>query len=150
MKAIFGTMLVALFSLGAVLPVAAQTPEVTHNTWTSGAAMLTAVAGPAGTAVLKGEIYVVGGLDSSGTVTADTQIYNPVANTWSTGVALPTATQGGSAAGAPLKPAFGLSGLAALSTLTAPARTKSSPDSPNRFRPSALSVQTTSKGNLPV
>ena len=81
---------------GAALPLQAQTestdrqtPAVTHNTWTSGTALPTAVWHTAA-AVLKNEIYVVGGVNSDDTVIADVQIYNPVTNTWSVGVPFPT------------------------------------------------------------
>ena len=81
---------------GAVLTLHAQTesapsqrPPVNHNTWTSGAAIPTGIAAPAGTTVLKDEIYVVGGCADAGII-ADTQIYNPATNTWSAGVSLPS------------------------------------------------------------
>lgn len=74
-----------------------QAPAVAHNTWTSGAPMPTALWAPGGTAVLKNEIYVVGGCTDSG-VTSDTQIYNPATNSWSTGVSLPSAVCDGVAA----------------------------------------------------
>jgi N-acetylneuraminic acid mutarotase len=75
------------------MPAAAQT----HNFWTSGASVPTAVWYPA-VGVLNGEIYVVGGFNSTNTAIADTQIYNPVTNTWTSGVALPTATEQASGA----------------------------------------------------
>jgi len=93
----------ALAALSALLLIAFQpahaqteTPAVTHNTWTSGAAMPTAVVAPQ-VALLGTEIYVVGGYGVDGTL-ADTQIYSPATNTWSTGVPLPTATYEGAAA----------------------------------------------------
>ncbi len=70
---------------------------IVHNSWSSGAAMPTAVFQPA-TAVLGNEIYLVGGGPTTSTYTADVQIYNPTANTWSTGTALPTAISGAAAA----------------------------------------------------
>lgn len=70
---------------------------IVHNSWSSGAAMPTAVYQPA-TAVLENEIYMVGGGPTSSTYTADVQIYNPTANTWSTGTAFPTALSGAAAA----------------------------------------------------
>lgn len=73
-----------------------EAPAVTHNTWTSGAAMPTPVAAGAA-AVLKNEIYVVGGSGATGNV-ADVQIYNPATNTWSAGVAYPAAVTEASAA----------------------------------------------------
>jgi energy-converting hydrogenase Eha subunit A len=84
--------------LVSIRPAHAQTeaPAVVHNTWTSGAAMPTALlASPVG--VLKGQIYVVGGY-AGGTTYATTQIYNPATNTWTTGVSLPTPTSNGGAA----------------------------------------------------
>jgi N-acetylneuraminic acid mutarotase len=102
MKTTFRLMLLSVAFFGMTSLVKAQSfgqsPEVTHNTWTSGAAMPTPVWAPGGAAVLKGEIYVVGGLDSSTSIIADTQIYNVATNTWSMGVSLPTALEGGSAA----------------------------------------------------
>jgi N-acetylneuraminic acid mutarotase len=97
----------AFFSLsGAALPLQGQTesaaePLVTHNTWTSGAAMPTGVSDGAA-AVLKNEIYVIGGNDASGYansgIVADTQIYNPATNDWSSGASYPTAIEDASAA----------------------------------------------------
>jgi N-acetylneuraminic acid mutarotase len=88
---------------GAVMSARAQTepaskplPAVTHNTWTSGAALPTPVC-CAAAAVLKNEIYLVGGNSATEQV-ADVQIYNPATNTWSTGVSYPAAISGASAA----------------------------------------------------
>lgn len=81
-------LLCAVVLAGA--PAVAQ-EIVTHNTWSSGAGMPTAVKFPAGTGVIKGKIYVVGG-DNGSVPIADTQIYDTVTNTWSTGAALPVAT----------------------------------------------------------
>jgi N-acetylneuraminic acid mutarotase len=96
----------ALAVAGAVIPAQAQTilagaqsPAINHNTWTSGAPLPTPVAFST-SAVLKNEIYVVGGNDGTGNV-ADVQIYNPVANTWSTGTSYPTGI--GSASSAVVK-----------------------------------------------
>lgn len=76
-------------------------PEVSHNTWTSGAALPTAVTLGAA-AVLQNEIYVVGGNDAAGNspsgVVADVQIYNPATNSWSAGVPYPTTIEAASAA----------------------------------------------------
>ena len=77
-------------------PAETEVPSVTHNTWASGAAMPTALAFSTA-AVLKNEIYVVGGNNGTANV-ADVQIYNPVANTWSTGSSYPTAMAFASAA----------------------------------------------------
>ncbi len=67
-----------------------------HNSWASGAAMTTATSFSA-SAVLGGDIYVIGGANASNTVISTVQIYNPTTNTWSTGTPLPTATQHASA-----------------------------------------------------
>lgn len=96
MKSTLPFVLVLLLSASLAKPVAAQTPPVIHNTWTSGAAMPTGMLAPQ-VAVLENEIYVVGGF-SSGAASADTQIYNPVTNVWSTGAPLPAAISNGGAA----------------------------------------------------
>jgi N-acetylneuraminic acid mutarotase len=100
---IFTTAVLAITLVGASLPAAAQNdpvgrqvPAVTHNTWTSGAALPTPVASAAA-AVLKNEIYMVGGATATGEI-ADVQIYNPATNAWSTGVSYPAALSGASAA----------------------------------------------------
>jgi len=67
-----------------------------HNSWSMGTPVPVPVVNPAA-AVLGGEIYLVGGYNSTGSL-ADVQIYNPTANTWSTGPALPVATDTGAAA----------------------------------------------------
>jgi large repetitive protein len=104
--AAFALTMLALFILttGAALPLQAQTdsanaqsPAVTHNTWTSGAALPTAVVG-ASAGVLKNEIYVVGGQNAEGATISDVQVYNPATNAWSAGVSLPTPLQEPSAA----------------------------------------------------
>ena len=103
-KSGMATMLALLiFIAGAILPLQGQNESadrqvaaVTHNTWTSGAALPTAVASAA-SAVLKKEIYLVGGNDAT-EVVADVQIYNPATNTWSTGVPYPVIISGASAA----------------------------------------------------
>ena len=69
---------------------------IVHNSWSTGAPVPVPVVGPAA-AVLSGEIYLVGGYNSTGSL-ADVQIYNPTTNTWSTGPSLPTATDTGAAA----------------------------------------------------
>ncbi|MGA3093475.1 MAG: kelch repeat-containing protein [Terriglobales bacterium] len=86
MKATLWLVMVALFLGSMVSLAAAQTPAVTHNTWTSGVPLPTAVAAAA-SAVLKDEIYVVGGGNGTEAV-ADVQIYNPATNAWSAGVSL--------------------------------------------------------------
>jgi hypothetical protein len=88
--------LFVLFYAGvlSVAPAVAQT----HNFWTSGASIPTAVVFPGGVGVLSRQIYVVGGDNSSNTAIADTQIYNPTTNTWSAGVSLPTAVGDGAGA----------------------------------------------------
>jgi len=95
--AVFAAVAVLLLVVSAQLAVA-QAPEVTHNTWTSGAAMPTPVWIPAGAGVLSGKIYVVGGVNGESDTVADTQIYNLAENTWSTGTPLPAATYGGAGA----------------------------------------------------
>ncbi len=70
---------------------------VVHNSWSSGTAMPTATA-QSSAAVLGGDIYVMGGANSSGTVIDSVQIYNPTTNTWSSTTVLPTVTQHSSAA----------------------------------------------------
>jgi N-acetylneuraminic acid mutarotase len=88
----------------AALPAAAQAqsvgkqmPAITHNTWTSGTPMSTGV-WCSMAAVLKDEIYVVGGENAASTIVSDTQIYNPATTSWSTGVSLPTPLCDGAAA----------------------------------------------------
>jgi uncharacterized repeat protein (TIGR03803 family) len=70
---------------------------IVHNSWSIGKAMPTGTA-RSSAAVLGGQIYVIGGLNESGTVISNVQIYNPTTNTWSTGTELPTVTQNSSAA----------------------------------------------------
>ncbi|MGB9196243.1 MAG: kelch repeat-containing protein [Terriglobales bacterium] len=103
-RSMFANAVVTIALVGASLPAAAQgdlvnrgTSEVTHNTWTSGTAMPTAVL-EATAAVIKNDIYVVGGENSSQTIVADVQIYNPGANTWTTGISYPTGIVAASAA----------------------------------------------------
>jgi N-acetylneuraminic acid mutarotase len=95
MKTAFRLMWAMLLLTAASL-VNAQSPEVTHNTWTSGTPLPTPVVF-ATSAVLENEIYVVGGNDSTGIV-SDVQVYNPVAKTWSAGVSYPTGISAASAA----------------------------------------------------
>jgi N-acetylneuraminic acid mutarotase len=78
----------------SVLSVTPATSQ-THNFWTSGASMPTAVFAPGGVGVLSGQIYVVGGLNSSNVAISNTQIYNPTTNAWSAGVSLPSAVADG-------------------------------------------------------
>jgi uncharacterized repeat protein (TIGR03803 family) len=61
---------------------------IVHNSWGKGAAMPVAAVA-ACSAVLNGQIYVVGGYNSSAQTAV--QIYNPTTNKWTTGTALPTA-----------------------------------------------------------
>jgi len=96
-------MLFTLFALAAWPQAGAQSespaepvPAVTHNTWSSGAAMPTALKFPMAGAI-KGQIYVVGGVTDTAVV-ASNQIYNPLANTWSTGAEIPVTTFDGAAA----------------------------------------------------
>src|SRR5208282_494147 len=83
-------LVVTLVAAAQTGPVGKQVPAVTHNTWTSGAAMPIATSFEA-TGVLKGQIYVVGGYTASEAI-ANTQIYNPATNSWSAGADLPTTT----------------------------------------------------------
>jgi N-acetylneuraminic acid mutarotase len=71
-------------------------PSITHNSWTIGAPMPIPL-DDMGVAVLKDEIYLVGGAIPNSTYYAYTQIYDPATNTWSTGTPLPTATESGCA-----------------------------------------------------
>ncbi len=87
-RSIIATAFIGLVLVGASLPAAGQSdsvnrpiPEVTHNTWTSGAPLPTPV-NAAAAAVLKKEIYLIGGGNESGAV-ADVQVYNPATNAWS-------------------------------------------------------------------
>ena len=77
----------------AQIPAYAQGP----NSWTTGAAMPTAVQGPA-TGVIGGLVYVVGGQIASGAEINTNQIYNPATNTWTTGAPMPTARYGSAGA----------------------------------------------------
>jgi N-acetylneuraminic acid mutarotase len=89
------TAVLALAFVGTSLPAVAQTdaigsalaPEVTHNTWTSGAAMPTARFGAAAAAIGT-DIYVVDGYNNSSIVGAN-EIYNPKKNTWTSGASDP-------------------------------------------------------------
>ena len=73
------------------LNAAAEGPAITHNSWSSGAPMPVALKFPAGTGVIKGKIYVVGG-NTANAVIADNQIYDPATSSWSVGAALPSPT----------------------------------------------------------
>jgi N-acetylneuraminic acid mutarotase len=88
MKTAFGLLVVSLLIVGMASLVTAQSPPVTHNSWTSGAPMPKPLAFSTA-ALLKNDIYVVGGYDGTGQV-ADVQVYNPVTNAWSTGPSYPT------------------------------------------------------------
>src|SRR5271169_5560654 len=99
MKTTFRLLLASLLLSGVASFAEELGPAGTHNTWTSGAPMPTPLAFSTA-AVLKNEIYVVGGNSGTGNV-ADVQIYNPVTNTWSTGPSYPTAI--GSASSAVVK-----------------------------------------------
>jgi N-acetylneuraminic acid mutarotase len=89
---------VVLLGLATTASMAvSQNPAVTHNTWTSGTSIPTPVKFPAGTGVIKGKIYVVGG-DNGSVAIADTQIYDTATNTWTSGAAMPVATLDGGGA----------------------------------------------------
>lgn len=96
MRTAFRLTLASLLFIGTASLATAQTPEITHNVWTTGTPIPTPVAF-ATSAVLENEIYVVGGTDSAGIV-SDVQVYNPVAKTWSVGVSYPTGISAPSAA----------------------------------------------------
>ena len=70
---------------------------VTHDFWTSGAPLPTAVWCPM-VGVLNGKIYVVAGTNSNGDAIGDTQVYNPVADSWSSAAPLPVTNCAGVAA----------------------------------------------------
>lgn len=94
-RSIFVSVVLAVVLLGT-LPAAAQDesvgkqiPAITHNTWTSGAPMITPRIGAA-FGVIKGKVYVVSGATTSAIVT-NNEIYNVSKNTWTTGAPIPTA-----------------------------------------------------------
>jgi N-acetylneuraminic acid mutarotase len=91
MKTAFRLLLVSLLFLGTASLVEAQSPEVTHNTWTSGAPMPTAVNWPS-VGVIGSKIYVVSGYAGGAPAITNNQVYNPVANTWSSAAPIPAAT----------------------------------------------------------
>lgn len=101
MKTTFRWVLASLLLLGVDSFAQEQAPAVTHNTWTSGSPMTTPVAFGAA-AVLKNQVYVVGGNDAAGNnasgVVADVQVYNPTTNSRSAGVPYPTTIEAASAA----------------------------------------------------
>ncbi len=69
----------------------------TGHSWSSKAALPTALAGPAGASV-GGKLYVFGGRNG-GSISASnaTQIYSPATDSWSSGAAMPTARWGAAA-----------------------------------------------------
>ena len=87
MKTTFRLLLVSLLFVGTASQMKAQSPEVTHNTWTSGTAMPTARMGAAAGAVGK-DIYVIGGYYVND-ITGLNEIYNTKTNTWTTGTSDP-------------------------------------------------------------
>jgi N-acetylneuraminic acid mutarotase len=97
MKTAVRLMLASLLFIGTASLLTAQIQEhspehssaVTHNTWTSGAPMITPRVGAA-FGVIKGKVYVVSGATSSAIVTTN-EIYNAAKNTWTTGAPIPTA-----------------------------------------------------------
>lgn len=89
-------LVILVLSLGTASLAVAQTPAITHNTWSSGTPLPTPVLSPSA-GLLKNQIYVLGGWNS-GVVLADVQIYDPITNAWSTGVPLPTTLAGASVA----------------------------------------------------
>ena len=83
MKTAFRLLLLSLLFVGTVSLVKAQTPEVTHNTWTTGASMPTARMTAAAIAVGT-NIHVIDGYTPGG-FTGVHEIYNTKKNTWTTG-----------------------------------------------------------------
>ena len=73
---------------GSTILTSSQTFTV-HDSWTSGAAMPTALFGAASSAIGT-KVYEVGGA-TSGTIVNINQIYNTGTNKWTTGAAMPTA-----------------------------------------------------------
>src|SRR5208282_3849094 len=98
MKTAFRLLLAALVLIGTASQMNAQSPAVTHNTWTSGAAMPTARFGAFAGAIGK-NIYVIGGATNSGYgTTSVNEIYNTKKNTWTTGASDPTTRWSGASA----------------------------------------------------
>ena len=63
---------------------------VVHNSWSSGAAIPTAVFGSA-SGFIGGKIYVVSGdTAQGGAPVSSNQVYNPTSNSWTTAAAIPT------------------------------------------------------------
>lgn len=89
MKTAIQLICVSLLLIVTPSLLTAQTPEVTHNAWTSGTPMITPRVGAA-FGVIKGKIYVVSGATTSAIVT-NNEIYNAAKNTWTTGAPIPTA-----------------------------------------------------------
>lgn len=96
MKTTFWLVLVSLLLTGMASIAAAQTPEVTHNTWSSGTAMPTARQAAFVGAIGK-NIYVVGGATNTEIVNVN-EIYSTKTNRWTTGASKPTATWAGASA----------------------------------------------------
>jgi N-acetylneuraminic acid mutarotase len=97
------TLILFIFTAGSMVPLQAQAdpddakvPAVTHNAWSKGTAMPTALKFTM-TGVVGGKVYVVGGVTDTAVVTKN-QVYNPVTNTWSSKAALPVATCDGASA----------------------------------------------------
>jgi N-acetylneuraminic acid mutarotase len=98
MKTAFRFLLLLLVSVGTASLATAQSPEVTHNTWTAGKPMPTARFG-AFAGVIGKDIYVVGGATNSGyQATGVNEIYNTKTNAWTTGAPDPTARELGASA----------------------------------------------------
>src|SRR6202021_3165190 len=89
MKTAVRFLFVSLLLIAAVSLLTAQVPDVTHNTWTTGAPMLTPRVGAA-FGVIQGKVYVVSGATTSAIVT-NNEIYNLAKNTWTSGAPIPTA-----------------------------------------------------------
>src|SRR5208283_3552872 len=70
--------------------LASEVKYIVHNSWSSGTAMPIGVAAPA-VGVINGNVYVVGGLQTSGSApVSNNQIYNSTTNSWTTAAAIPT------------------------------------------------------------
>lgn len=89
MKTAFRLLFASLLFVAVTSLANAQISEVTHNTWTSGAPMITPRVGAA-FGVIKGKVYVVSGATTSAIVT-NNEVYDVAKNTWATAAPIPTA-----------------------------------------------------------
>jgi N-acetylneuraminic acid mutarotase len=72
-----------------------------QGTWTTVAPLPTARTGLAATTGSDGRIYTIGGIDSTGAVSAVVEVYTPSSNSWATAAPMPTARFGCAAATGP-------------------------------------------------